>query len=157
MVVNGKPALRVGDPGVHAACCGPNTWTASTGAPGVFINGLKAHRKTDADDHCGGTGKMIEGSADVIVGNYAAASGPAPEHSTVLIDPEQRHKFAAVLKAPDGRVVANVPVTVTLPDGSERKMRSDYKGRVQVFGVEPGSCTVRIDPAWFEYKGETGG
>lgn len=74
--VNGKPALRVGDPGVHAACCGPNTWSAKTGAPGVFFNSKKAHRLGDVDTHCGGTGKLIEGSANVIVGNYVSA-GPA--------------------------------------------------------------------------------
>lgn len=66
--VNGKPALRVSDPGVHAACCGPNTWTAKAGSGTVIINGLKAHRQGDADSHCGGTGKMIEGSGNVFTG-----------------------------------------------------------------------------------------
>lgn len=37
--VNSRPALRVGDSGIHAACCGPNTWQAVQGAPSVFING----------------------------------------------------------------------------------------------------------------------
>lgn len=66
--VNGKPALRVGDPGVHTACCGPNTWTAKQGSGTVNINGKAAHRLGDADQHCGGMGKMIEGSGNVIVG-----------------------------------------------------------------------------------------
>lgn len=66
--VNGRPALRVGDPGVHAACCGPNTWSASAGSGTVFFDGLKAHRQGDADSHCGGNGKMIEGSGDVFTG-----------------------------------------------------------------------------------------
>ena len=26
VMVNKRPALRVGDKGIHAACCGPNTW-----------------------------------------------------------------------------------------------------------------------------------
>ncbi len=64
--VNSMPAGRVTDIGVHAACCGPNMWTASKGSPNVFINGLKAHRKDDKDTHCGGNGKMIEGSPNVI-------------------------------------------------------------------------------------------
>ena len=67
-MVNGKPALRVGDPGVHAGCCGPNTWTAKAGSGTVLINSKKAHRLGDADSHCGGTGKMIEGSGDVFTG-----------------------------------------------------------------------------------------
>lgn len=66
--VNGRPALRVGDPGVHAACCGPNTWKAAMGSGTVNINGKAAHRLNDMDTHCGGVGKMIEGSGDVITG-----------------------------------------------------------------------------------------
>ena len=66
--VNGRAALRVGDPGVHSSCCGGNTWIAKTGSATVFINNKKAHRKDDVDQHCGGIGKMIEGSDNVIVG-----------------------------------------------------------------------------------------
>jgi uncharacterized Zn-binding protein involved in type VI secretion len=66
--VNKLPALRVTDTGVHAACCGPNTWVAQAGSATVFINSLKAHRQGDADTHCGGSGKLIIGSPNVIVG-----------------------------------------------------------------------------------------
>jgi uncharacterized Zn-binding protein involved in type VI secretion len=66
--VNAKPALREGDKGVHAACCGPNTWTATTGSGTVFINGKPAHRKGDTDTHCGGVGAMVEGSPNVFTG-----------------------------------------------------------------------------------------
>jgi len=68
VMVNFRPAIRVTDPGVHAACCGPNMWKALTGSSVVMINGLKAHRKDDQDQHCGGIGKMIQGSEDVITG-----------------------------------------------------------------------------------------
>lgn len=66
--INGRPALREGDPGVHAICCGTNTWTANAGSGSVNINGKKAHRKGDATKHCGGDGQLIEGSTDVLVG-----------------------------------------------------------------------------------------
>ncbi len=66
--VNGLPAVRVGDPGIHAACCGPNTWKAKAGSATVLINGKKAHRQGDSDKHCGGTGQMIEGSPNVFTG-----------------------------------------------------------------------------------------
>lgn len=66
--VNGLPAVRVGDKGVHAPCCGPNMWTAQKGSATVFINGKAAHRKGDADQHCGGMGQLTEGSTDVLVG-----------------------------------------------------------------------------------------
>ena len=67
-MVNGRPALRVGDKGIHAACCGPNTWTAQAGSGTVFINNKAAHRKGDADTHCGGSGQLKQGSPNVIVG-----------------------------------------------------------------------------------------
>jgi uncharacterized Zn-binding protein involved in type VI secretion len=65
---NSRPSLRVGDPGVHAACCGPNTWECQAGSGTVFINNKKAHRLGDADKHCGGSGNLIEGSSNVITG-----------------------------------------------------------------------------------------
>jgi uncharacterized Zn-binding protein involved in type VI secretion len=67
--VNGRPAVRVGDKGVHAACCGPNMWTAAKGSATVMINNKPAHRLGDQDTHCGGTGQMIEGSPNVITGD----------------------------------------------------------------------------------------
>jgi uncharacterized Zn-binding protein involved in type VI secretion len=67
--VNGRPALRVTDPGVHTMCCGPNKWTASGGSGTVFINNLPAHRQTDEVIHCGGMGHLIEGSNNVITGD----------------------------------------------------------------------------------------
>lgn len=87
VLVNGRPAVRVSDNGLHAACCGTNTWTAKTGSDTVFINNLQAHRIGDATQHCGGMGKLIEGSANVIVGGSttsgsgAGASG-SPSGST---------------------------------------------------------------------------
>ena len=68
VMVNGLPASRVGDAGLHAACCGPNTYVAKAGSGTVFINGKKAHRKNDAQTHCGGNGQMTQGSPDVSTG-----------------------------------------------------------------------------------------
>lgn len=66
--VNGQPALRVGDSGIHAVCCGPNQWTARRGSATVFINGQAAHRVGDMQQHCGGSGQLVSGSPDVQVG-----------------------------------------------------------------------------------------
>ncbi len=68
VLVNNRPALRVGDKGIHAPCCGPNTWEAVTGSSTVLINNKPAHRSGDLDRHCGGPGVLIEGSPNVIVG-----------------------------------------------------------------------------------------
>jgi hypothetical protein len=75
--INNRPALRVGDSGVHAACCGPNRWTAQAGSATVFINGKPAFRMNDAALHCGGSGKLIEGSQTVIIGDLGGGgAGP---------------------------------------------------------------------------------
>lgn len=66
--VNGRSALRLGDPGIHALCCGPNTWSCAAGSSTVFINGRPAVRLGDMTQHCGGIGKIIGGSSDVFFG-----------------------------------------------------------------------------------------
>lgn len=69
VMVNGQPALRApGDPGVHAACCGPNVWASTMGSGKVYINGLASHRLGDLTTHCGGVGTLITGSGNVNVG-----------------------------------------------------------------------------------------
>ena len=68
VLVNRTPALRVGDRGIHAACCGSNTWEAIAGSGTVFINGKAAVRKGDQTQHCGGVGNMYTGSATVNAG-----------------------------------------------------------------------------------------
>jgi uncharacterized Zn-binding protein involved in type VI secretion len=73
--VNRMPALRVGDGGLHMACCGPNTWEAKAGSATVFINNKAAHRQGDACKHCGGMGKLIEGSPNVMTGGATSSGG----------------------------------------------------------------------------------
>jgi len=68
VLVNNMSALRVDDLGIHAACCGPNMWKAITGSTTVLINGKPAHRLNDLDLHCGGLGKLITASPNVITG-----------------------------------------------------------------------------------------
>ena len=67
--VNGQPALRIGDTGIHRSCCGLGTWTAGDGSSTVWIEHQLAHRKGDMTVHCGGIGELIEGSPDVYVGD----------------------------------------------------------------------------------------
>lgn len=73
--VNSRPALRVDDPGMHAACCGTNQWTATQGSLTVFINGKAAHRMGDQNRHCGGIGQLVEGSPNVMVGESSGGGG----------------------------------------------------------------------------------
>ena len=59
VTVNNKPAARVGDEGIAAACCGPNTFVIAEGDPSVLIDGKPAARVGDKTNHCGGVGKII--------------------------------------------------------------------------------------------------
>lgn len=68
ILVNGLQPLRIGDPGVHAACCGPNTWVVAMGSSSVYFNNIPAARLGDMTAHCGGVGSLVMGSPDVIVG-----------------------------------------------------------------------------------------
>jgi uncharacterized Zn-binding protein involved in type VI secretion len=65
--INGRAALRTGDPGKHSGCCGSKTWKAASGSSTVLVNGIPLVRLGDVTQHCGGKGKMIEASSDVII------------------------------------------------------------------------------------------
>lgn len=68
VLINRMPALRLGDLGEHAECCGSQQWVAAAGEGSVLINNRPAHRKGDAVKHCGGAGALQTGSADVFIG-----------------------------------------------------------------------------------------
>ncbi len=69
VTINGRPAVRTGDGGIHSSCCGPNRWIAGGGSKTVFINGKQAFRQNDPTFHCGGLGKLIQSSGNVIIGD----------------------------------------------------------------------------------------
>lgn len=68
VLINGLQAMRVGDPGVHMVCCGPNQWKVAAGSSTVFVNNKPVARLGDKTAHCGGSGSLISGSTNVIVG-----------------------------------------------------------------------------------------
>jgi len=85
--VNGRAALRVGDPGQHRACCGDNVWEAQAGSTGVFFNGIAAHRLGDATKHCGGVGELVEASPNVFIGGMrSGAARPMPHDRSVTLE-----------------------------------------------------------------------
>ena len=69
VLIDGRPAARVGDTGQHCCCCGKlNTFVIKTGDLNVLIDGKPAARLQDQTQHCGGAG----------VGKISTASGSKP-------------------------------------------------------------------------------
>jgi uncharacterized Zn-binding protein involved in type VI secretion len=75
--INGRPALRIDDIGMHMACCGTNMWKVVQASGQVFVNGSRIVRQNDLTHHCGGRGQMIEASGNVI-DNSPIFHGPMP-------------------------------------------------------------------------------
>lgn len=142
--INGKPALRVGDPGIHAACCGPNTWKAAAGSSTVFINGKPAHRLGDMTQHCGGVGKLIEGSPNVTIGD-ASGGKPPQVHFTPVQDPEATHWIEYKLADEKGMPLKNVRCRVTIPGRGTVVTLTDENGILKVERLrKPGECEIEI-------------
>jgi len=70
VTIEGLPAARKGDTGIHAACCGANTFEIAEGDPTVLIDGRPAARWGHETKHCGGSGK-IDGSGKVYYAVFA--------------------------------------------------------------------------------------
>lgn len=73
--VNGAPALRIADIGMHMTCCGTNMWKIIGASGQVFINGSQMVRKGDPTQHCGGIGQMMEASGNVSDGSPLTTPG----------------------------------------------------------------------------------
>lgn len=144
--INGMEALRIGDPGKHAACCGSNSWKAATGAPGVFFNDIAAHRVADTTEHCGGSGLLISGSANVIIGDFGGAN-PAAGGSTTS-EPVPAYDQGFILKnARSGAPVANRRYRITTADGRVVEGRTNARGRTSVVDSEAeGALEIEVFP-----------
>lgn len=136
--INGKEALRVGDPGIHAACCGANDWKVAQGAPGVYLNDIAVARIGDPTTHCGGPGILISGSANVIIGNYSGSSGA---WSSPRVTPSDSW-IELELVDDEGEPVADIRYRIELVDGSIREGRTSPEGRVRITGIDPGTCKI---------------
>jgi hypothetical protein len=155
--VNSRPALRIQDVGMHAACCGPNMWTASQGAPTVFINGRAAYRMNDPASHCGGVGRLVQGSADVIIGDLtgggAAAGGSSVDGQGTGGSTQSSSGSGATASSTTGGATAGggdgaageagQGRTTTGADPSTSPARTDRRG------AEP---TAPVDEHWIEVQ-----
>ncbi len=141
VLVNSLPALRQGDMGVHAACCGPNTWTAQEGSASVLVNGKPAHRVGDMDQHCGGVGKLMLGSPTVNIGGPSGGAGEGKAPSSAK---DEKHWVEVRVVDASDKALAGRPYTLKLPDGVEKKGRIPKDGKVRVDGIVPGACSLTV-------------
>ncbi len=145
VITNGRPSVRVGDQGVHAACCGPNLWNAKTGSSTVLINGRPSHRLSDLVIHCGGIGRTVQGSPNVIVGDMTSdgVRSGSSSHSSGPPPPQQQVTWVAIeLKSSDGEPMVGQTYQLTTPDGKVRQGTLDKNGRARVDHVKAGQCEI---------------
>lgn len=128
VLINDLPALRVGDPGIHAACCGGNKWKAKEGASTVIVNNKKIFRLNDPTKHCGGDGTLVGGSPNVLVGDSGgerSAELPATLEFILLLN---------------GHPVEGLDATVE-PGG---RSTTDQDGRILFENLKPGKVILRV-------------
>jgi len=166
VLVNGRPAVRVNDPGIHTSCCGPNTWYAKTGSPSVLINGRAAHRSGDFVNHCGGIGTSVQGSANVVVGDRHIKRAekpndivePAPPRAPPPSLPTQavaKSFIALELICTKGKPIANARYQMTLSDRTRLTGSLNAQGVTRVEGIDPGTCQIEFPDFAAEEWGAT--
>lgn len=92
VLINGRPAARVGDPLLLHGCgnCPPHPRSISAGSGNVIINGKPAARAGDAIG-CGGS--ISNGSGDVLIGDIGVQG---PEQGCLQAAQQAGAAFAAV-------------------------------------------------------------
>src|SRR5262249_2189448 len=136
VIINGRAALRAGDPGGASSAGAPAAWQAGQGSRGVFINGMPAFRYGDETGHTGGNkGELVEGSPDVFVGDGAPGT---PK--------DQPHDKSATVDVSDalGRPLDDVGLSVSCPH--QQRDRQQINGSAAVGGLCK-SATVTVDKA----------
>lgn len=139
VLTNSLPSVRVGDPGIHSACCGPNIWNAKTGSKSVLINGRKAHRLSDLVQHCGGIGRTVQGSPNVLVGDLSQAS-----RRIATTKGENQDDVGFFVHDEDNQPLAGVDATITGPNGENFSATTDRDGRILLKGVPSGTYEIEF-------------
>lgn len=111
VLVNDQPALRVGDPGSCEPDCTADRWIADDGAPFVLVNHRRFHRLGDPVEHGSAGGKLVTGSANVLIGD-------AGVERTVPHDKSVKLSLADAL----GREIQSAAVIVRCPHKPERRV-----------------------------------
>ncbi|WP_177241590.1 PAAR domain-containing protein [Stigmatella aurantiaca] len=129
--------MRVSDTGTHASCCGPNSWSAIGGAANVLINGRAAHRLGDSTQHCGGSGQLVEGSPDVIIGD---------ESQIMQIKNKLYDQGFILIDSRTGEPLANIHYKVFMDNSMIAEGKTDSSGRTTIVASDlPKSIRLEIE------------
>lgn len=139
VLINNRPALRIGDRGHPTSCCN-EIWRVETGAPAVQINGRAAHRVTDGTLHGGASGKLCAGSSNVLIGDYVQEKQQHPAAIRfVLLDTYQQP-------------MQGLATRITYPDGRTVSKTTDQNGRIELRDGPAGMYLVETDDIIFVVK-----
>lgn len=150
VLINNEGAARVGDAGVHSACCGANRWVASAGAERVLINGLPAHRLGDDSTHCGGSGTLVTGSSNVLIGGPKGTG----TGTTASDDMELECLRVRIRFADNDQPARDEPYDILNADGNVvRTGQTDEEGRIAEDELKRGIYHVRLKNGWVIKRG----
>jgi uncharacterized Zn-binding protein involved in type VI secretion len=166
VLVEGKPAARVGDTGVHgeAQCCGPNTFEVISGDANVLIDGKPSARIGDRTRHCGGDGiidpKAVIRQETIAISTpseYFFAGDSVPINITV--EYPQKARSAVIKFGDDGSELKLEPKSATIThvfkQGSwrvEAKLLDEQGAEIfpaetpLLFALGTSDCALKIEP-----------
>lgn len=138
VLVNGRPAMRVGDLGNHKNCCDVSTWRALKGSTSVLINWRPAHRAQDLCTHSGTQGTTIDGSPNVIVGDRPVRQGAEP------------HKIEIQVVAHHSRVpLDNIAYEILNMSGEVIQIgKTDQDGWIRAAPIPEGQYSILLLNGW---------
>ena len=143
VLINGKCVARVGDVGVHAACCGPNTFKITSGNPYVLIDGRRAAQMGDTTKHCGGVGKIVESTFTISNQFIGTFSGSADGKATFTIKGGRITGVFQGSHAKEGGGTTKVNLTGTYnPKSGEAK--GTMTGTATYVGLDNKTETARV-------------
>lgn len=111
----------------------------------MLINGRPAHRLGDPTTHCGGSGSLVTGSSNVLIG------GPAGAKAADDLDDEDERLCVRVqiLYAETEKPVADEAYDLLdVEDNVVRSGRTDAEGRLEQVDLERGMYRVRLESEW---------
>ena len=141
--INGRGVARVGDTGVHAACCGPNTFKIVSGDSNLLVDGRPAARLGDKTQHCGGMGHVVE--AAVTISNEFAGtfSGSASGKAKFTVAPGSVTGTFGGSHSSEGGGTANVALKGTY-NPRNGGAQGTFSGTATYVGLNNKRATARV-------------